>query len=236
MNNHIAKLTKVFEDPEKSKAFAVNFVQGFTTPAFGAISKTEMDSLVFALLIEAGAINPESQVFEIARDLKVTPAKARNLLFQWQLRGDDQHRLQEELESALRHVRFTKDGGKIEFGVESPLLREELRSAVKRQGVYPDASFSPELVRVPVEQFADALDSLVDEGSKKAIVDALAEDGTLKAKTFGAIARRLLTDLVKAQVGDAAGEAVQGLVSGNFQLVKKFLDWTAKGDDPAKDG
>ncbi len=150
MNNNIVKLIKVFEDPKKSKKFAVNFVQGFTTPAFGAISKTEVDNLVFALLIEAGAIDPESQVFEIARDLKVTPAKARNLLFQWQLREDGEGWLQHELVPALRSAKFVKDGDKLEFGIESPRLREELRSALKRKVVYADTSFSPELIRVSV--------------------------------------------------------------------------------------
>jgi len=167
-----------------------------------------VDSLVFALQIEAGAINPKSQVFEIARDLKVTPAKARNLLFQWQLREDGEGWLQRELVPALRSAKFVKDGDKLEFGIESPRLREELRSALKREGVYADTSFSPELIRVSVEHFAKALDSLVDEKSKEAIDKELMKDGGLKDKTLRGVLRRVLPDLVKKIGGEAAGEIV----------------------------
>ena len=129
---NIDELIRPFKDKEIASHFAQNFIQTFASPAFGAISKTEVDNLVFRLLVEAGAINPKSQVYEIARDLNVTPAKARNLLFQWQLRAmNDDTTLKDDLISALQSVRFTKDGDYMSFGVESPLLREELLCTVK---------------------------------------------------------------------------------------------------------
>ena len=129
---------------------------------------------MFRLLIDAGALSPKSQVYEIARDLNVTPAKARNLLFQWQLRemgkGDV---LKNDLIEALMSVRFSKDGDLLSFGVESPLLREELRSRLKHLRIYADASFSSEIIRISVEHFVEFIDDFLDDTEKNKMHQAL---------------------------------------------------------------
>ena len=151
---NLEKLTKPLEKADLAKLFSRKFVEGFTKPAFGAISKTEVGNIVFSLLIEIGVLDPKSQAYEIARDLNVTPAKARNLLFQWQPRGlGDGAALKDDLIAALRTVRFAKEGNLLVFGIESPLLREEIRARLKCMGVYADTSFSSELVRPSVKHF-----------------------------------------------------------------------------------
>ena len=161
---NLERLTKPLEKTYQAKLFSRKFLEVFAKPAFGAISKTEVDNLVFALLIEVGALDPKSQVYEIARDLNVTPAKARNLLFQWQLRSmGDGNALKDDLIATLRSVRFANEGNLLVFGIESPLLREELRSRLKRMGVYADASFSSEIVRLSVKHFVEFLDASLDK-------------------------------------------------------------------------
>ena len=83
----LEELTKPLEKGDRATRFSIGSVEGFAKPAFGAVSKSEVDNLAFALLVEAGSLDPKSHAHEIARDLNVTPAKARNLLFQWQLRS-----------------------------------------------------------------------------------------------------------------------------------------------------
>ena len=224
----LEELTKPLENGDRAIQFSIGFVNGFAKPAFGAISKSEVDNLVFSLLIEAGALDPKSQAFEIARDLNVTPAKARNLLFQWQLRNlDGGSALKDDLAAALGTVRFAKDGNHLAFGIESPLLREELRSRLKHMGVYADTSFSAEIVRLPATHFVEFLDSFLDVKAKKAMHQALIDDGQIKDKSFKAAAFRLMKGVTRRVAGEAGdelaeifGAAVRGLVSGDADSVK----------------
>jgi hypothetical protein len=64
---------------------------------------------------------------------------------------------------ALKKTRFSNDGKLLTFGVESPLLKEEITARLKRKGVFPDASFSKELVKLPVDAFVEFLDEIVDD-------------------------------------------------------------------------
>ena len=228
----VEKLAAQLEQAEKAKRFSRKFVEVYCEPAFGAISKAEVDNLVFALLIDVGALDPKSQVYEIARDLNVTPAKARNLLFQWQLRSmGDGNALKDDLIAALKSVRFANEGELLIFGIESPLLREELRSRLKRMGVYPDTSFSSEMVRLSVKHFAEFLDVFLDKEAKKAMLEALIKDGQIKDKSFKAIAFRVLKGIANKAVGaagdelaDLFGEAVRGLIEGDVEGVKGAVD------------
>ena len=224
MNNN--KLLIPLDDDKKAE-FAEGFIEAFTTPAFGAISKTEIDNLVFRLLVAAGALKEKSQIYEIARDLNVTPAKARNLLFQWQLRSmDNQDNLDKALKAALTSVRFTSNSGLLMFGVESPLVREELRSRLKSKGIFPDSSFSSDIIKVSVEHFVEFLDTLVDDATKKTIREALLKDKQIKDDSFKSLVIEAVKDVGKKAVGqgttELAGKLVEAIFDGdvdNFMSV-----------------
>ena len=188
-----ASLIAPFEDGKKAKKFCEKFIEAYTIPAFGAISKTEIDNVVFGLLIKSESINPNLQVYEIARKLNITPTKTRNLLFQWQLRNsNDEKILEEGLAEALKSVRFGKDGSFLVFGMESPILREEFRSRLKNLGVFADASFSSEIVRLKVEHFVEFLDGFLKPETRKKMREALVKDGQVKDPSFKASAIRII--------------------------------------------
>jgi hypothetical protein len=158
----------VLSKPANAAKFAAAFMPAYMSPAFGARSKTEIDLLVFASLIEAGAVDPEAPAYDIARALNITPARVRNLVLNWQLRSmPAQADLRGAIVEALKKTRFSNDGKLLSFGVESPLLREDITARMKRKGVFPDASFSKELVKLPAEAFVEFLDEIVDEETKK---------------------------------------------------------------------
>lgn len=198
----------VLADPAKSKLFAEKFLSGYMKPAFGARSKTEIDLLVFEALVVAGAIDPEGPIYDLARTFNVPLAKARNLVMNWQLRtAGDEAALKTKLISALSAVRFAKDGTLLTFGVESPLVREDIVARLKRRGVFADASFSRELVRLPVEAFVDFLDDLIDADTKAAVKARLVKDKQLPDKSFKALATGILSKLGE-KVAGKAGEAL----------------------------
>ena len=214
-----ASLKKSFQDGDEAKSFCIELIKAYTTPAFGAISKTEIDNVVFGLMIKSGLIDLKLQVYEIARKLNITPTKTRNLLFQWQLRNsNDSEKLKEGLREALQSVRFGKDGSFLVFGIESPILREELRSRLKKQGIFADASFSSEIVRLKVEQFVEFLDDFLNEETTKKMREALVKDGQVKDPSFKASAIRIMKHFAEKAIGPDGGEMVnfvEQLFQGN---------------------
>ena len=223
--------------------FASMFVDGYLSPAFGARSKAEIDLLVFASLIEAGAIDPSAPTYEVARALNITPTRVRSLVLNWQLRaaalrGD----LRPTIIDLLKKTRFTKDGTLLSFGVESPLLREDIAARLKRRGIFPDASFSKELVRLPVEAFVEFLDDVLDDETKRQVQATLVKDKQLPDRSFKALATGVLAKLGEKIAGEAgkefAGELVgkaakpaaekaigfiMGLVSGDAKAAAKNI-------------
>lgn len=197
-----------------AEKFAVTFVEAYLSPAFGARSKTEIDLLVFACLIDAGAIDPGTPVYDLARALNITPARARRLLLNWQLRSTGTHAdLRQSIINALKKTRFSKDGTLLTFGVENPLLREEIAARLKRKGVFPDVSFSKELVKLPVEAFVEFLDEIVDDETKTGICVTLVRDKQLPDTSFKALATGVLAKLGEKIAGEA-GRKVAGAVIG----------------------
>jgi hypothetical protein len=136
---------------ETGAKFAVAFSEGYFAVAFGATPKSEVDQLVFDALVKVELINPDGPVYTIARVLKVTPAKARSLLFQHQLRNDEGD-LDQRVLTTLAQAKFSVDDKRLSFGVESPLIRSVIEARLKAIGVFSDISLSGEILRVPVNQ------------------------------------------------------------------------------------
>lgn len=225
---------QIFADPEKAQTFARDFLKLYTYPAFGAISKSEVDNLVFRLLTEVGAVNPNGPIYKIAKDLNITPQRARNLLFQWQMRmTKDDDVLREQLAECLSSVRFAKDGDLLSFGIESPLLREEMRARLKEMGVYADSSFASEIVRLPVERFVEFLDDFLPAQHKENMREALVRDKQIADVSFKGIATAVLKKVATRAIGkigdelvdgalEEAGELISGLIKGDGEKVARI--------------
>jgi hypothetical protein len=200
--------------PGNAIKFCEQFVSGYMSPAFGARSKSEIDLLVFTSLIEAKTIDPETPIYDIARALNITPTKIRSLIFNWQLRTTAKDSdLRPALVAALRKTRFNSDGSLLTFGVESPLLKEEITARLKTNGVFSDASFAKEIVRLPVNAFVEFLDNIVDDDTKKSVKETLVKDKQLPDKSFKALATGVLSKLGE-KVAGKAGEAMAGELVG----------------------
>lgn len=209
MNKIIAKLN----DPQVATTFATGFVEQYARPAFGSRSKSEIDLLVFSCLVQAGVIDPSDSLYDIARTLSVAPSKVRTLVLNWQLRSTSTTKdLREDLIAALQKTRFAKDGTLMSFGVESPLLREDVRARLRKRGVFADASFSAELVRLPVESFVEFLDDLLDAETKAGLQRILVKDKQLPDRSFKALATGVLLKLGE-KVAGKAGEELAGAIA-----------------------
>ena len=220
-NNIAATLAK----PENALRFAESFAAAYVTPAFGARSKSEIDLLVFTALVTAGAIHPQGPIYDLARTLNITPARARNLVLNWQLRcetfrGD----LTEPLIETLKRSRFSRDGTLLTFGVESPLLQEEVIARLKHKGFFADRSFSKELVRMPVAFFVEFLEELLPDDTKDAVLQRLVDDKQLPDRSFRALATGVLTKLGEKVAGEVGKEFAASALGSAAEAAKPAAD------------
>lgn len=156
-----------------ARTFASGFAEGYFAQAFGALPKTEIDLLVFRLLMETGVLQPDQPIYEIARSLNVTPAKARNLLFQHQLRTMSEADIEASVVIAVTTARFSVDGTTIGFGVESPLVRSAIQARSKSKGVFADVSLSGEILHVPMAQIGDFLGAFLPDARRELLIARL---------------------------------------------------------------
>jgi len=216
-----------FSSRERAASFADSFISHYLTPAFGARSKTEVDNLVFALLVEAGAVDPAARPFEIAQKLNITIAKAKALVVTWQMRRVTTHeQLEERLLQQFTKLRFQKDGTYVALGIGDTLVREYFVSELQNLEIYPDRSFAGEIVRVPLDGFLE----YIARSAKKNAVDAVRTQ-LIKAKiTPDTSAKGIIKEVVvkaaqkigEKAVGKAAetavdklGDFISGLFSGD---------------------
>ena len=141
------------------KDLITEFFEFYTTPAFGARSKSEIDLKVFELLGKCGWI--EDEYYNVSRKLKITPTRAKNLILNAKLRAESQLNTEEMYNHFLEKIKElgyktdSKNNSIIIFSLPDMLLREYLKFKLRTVGKIWDSSFNSELVRVSVDDFLD---------------------------------------------------------------------------------
>ncbi len=124
------------------------------------------------------------------------------------------------------------------FGIENPLLREEVEARLKQNGVFADASFSREIVRLPVDAFVEFLEELVDEKTKRELGKRLVQEHQLPDRSFRALVAGVLCKLGE-KIAGKAGEALAGelfetagseVLGGATHRLGTFLSSLFRGD------
>jgi hypothetical protein len=213
-----AKTIRDVRDKLSQKGTAEKFSHGFAQvyfgQAMGSLPKSEIDLLVFTLLIDLKVIAADGPIFAIARALNITPAKARSLLFQYQLRHVDDTVGDQMVAATLAKANFSVDEKRLSFGIESPLVRAIIDSKLKERGVFADISLSGEILRVPLVEFDQFIELLM--GKKKAgeLEKALKKDGYLKGSTLNAFLKKYGAAAAKGAAGAAGKEGFSAILDG----------------------
>jgi len=195
-------------------AFSEGFAKVYFAQAMGSLPKSEIDLLVFTLLIELKVIAADASLFVIARALNITPAKARSLLFQYQLRHVDASLGDQMVATTLATANFSVDDKRLSFGIESPLVRAIIDSKLKERGVFADLSLSGEILRVPLAQFDQFIDLLMGEDKAAQLEKALKKDGHLKDSTLNAFLKKYGAAVASGAVGAAGKEGFAKILEG----------------------
>lgn len=177
------------------KDLLTEFFEFYTTPAFGARSKSEIDLKVFELLGKCGWIDDD--YYNVSRKLKITPTRAKNLILNAKLRVESQLNTEEMYNHFLEEIEKLgyktdpKNNSIIIFSLPDMLLREYLKFKLRTVGKIWDSSFNSELVRVSVDDFLDIVSDadlkrkIKRQDVRNKIKDAIV--GHLKAYPIGVL-------------------------------------------------
>lgn len=190
---------------EVKKAFEA-LVSNYLTPAFGSISKRDFDILLFMKFQELGIIEKNPEVYELVSDLRVTRAKARNLLYEAKLRASTEQDLDDELKELLQRPLFFKENERIGIEIENPYLIDHVRYKLKKQNHITDSSFSPELVKLTKEGYICLFENYLSEVEKAEISQALVRIGITEDTSFSGIMKAILKKIGTKVADDAGGE------------------------------
>lgn len=227
MSEGLDALKRRLAEPNRSKIFFDNFIDGYFGQAFGALPKSELDLLVFGGLIRSGALTAETPLYEIARALNVTPAKAKNLLFQHQLRTVTEAELDNRIVIELTTARFGAEGRNLTFGIESPIVRSAIQARAKRKRVYTDISLSGEILSVEMLHLGAFLSAFLTEEQAKRLTDRLKASGITDAGDIKKVFNRLGAEFGKA----AVKEGGKRLVAEHSEAVFGWLGDVVQGGE-----
>ncbi|WP_269218868.1 hypothetical protein [Brevundimonas vesicularis] len=201
-----------------------------TSPAFGAVSKRELELAVFEMFRELGVIERKASLFSLMTELRVTRAKASQLLFDIEVRsrGSDTDALDEEIRLALAETKFLKDGDLFVLEIENPLVQAHLRNRLRELGHVSDTSFNSAIVRMSLDAATDLTVELIPadrrEAVKNALVAAGAPDGSVKGVLKGA-----LKTLGKKFAGEAGDQLAEGAVDKAEAFVLPLFAMAGRG-------
>lgn len=214
---------KVFKD----------LLNAYINPAYGSMSKRDFDILLFMKLQELELIEEDPDLYDIVSSLKVTRAKARNLLYEAKMRNSSEEKLNEELKSLLSKPIFFKDSDKIAIEISNPLLVDHLRWKLKKLGYITDSSFSAELIKMSERAYMAIFEDMVPDESKDKIQAALIACGAQNNTELKDILLSVFRGLAKLAAGKVGedlvdiGAAYLGpILSGKIDVIStKYKDF-----------
>jgi len=210
---------------ERLRTEIAGFLSDFMSPAFGSLPKREIELRVFDLMRALGVLKSEATIYSLMTDLKVTRAKASQLIFDLEIRqhGSDRERLNELVKEVLVNTRFAKDGDYFVMEIENPLTLAHMRQRIREIGHFSDTSFNSALVRAPLDTVTDLILEIIPNDQhlavKEALVNAGAPDTGVKAVIRGA-----LKTLGRKVIGEAADQVAEGIVDNSADFLRPIVD------------
>lgn len=236
MQNILKKLDE--RSGEEVKKVFAELLQDYLTPAYGSMSKRDFDILLFMKLQQLGLFEKNPDLYELVSELRVTRAKARNLLYESKLRQTSKEELDDELKEMLKRPVFLKDNDKIGIEIGNPYLIDHLRAKLKQLNHITDGSFSPELVRLTTDAFVTLFESYLPQDSQKEIKKAFVavgakEDTSLKGVLKGVVKKlgTKVADKAGGAVADSVVDYLGPIITGSAETIKRVFSGFFKDEE-----
>ena len=109
------KVENITEPVVQQQKLLIKFLNNYSTPSFGTLSKRDVDISVFMLMQDLGLMAMHPQIYDVVSFLHVTSSKARNLIYEASLRRSTQETLNTELLELLRYPIFFVTSNEVSF-------------------------------------------------------------------------------------------------------------------------
>lgn len=199
-------------------------LERFLDPAFGALPKSEIELLLLGALEEVGAVSAEPGVYELVTKLRVTRTKARNLIYERELRRLTPTELDSRVRNLLKRPIIQKSGDQFVLEVENPLVSDHLRSKVQALGHVSDGSFSPSIVKLPLDAVVALIELYIPEDQRAPVKAALVAAGAPDASFKG-----VLKAVLKKVAGKVASDTGEALLENASEYISPIVDATVAG-------
>lgn len=196
---------------------------------------------MFEVMRTLGLLPENASVYDLMTDLRITRAKASQLLFDTAIRKFDENPalLDAKVIDALCNARFHHDADKyFVIEVEDPMVNANLKEKVRKAGHISDSSFNSALIRLPLDAVADLVADLVPENRRDEARIALVEAGAPEAPSFKNVVKSSLKTLGRKVVGevadglvDEAGKFLTPILHDSAEIAAKWLPVFDTGDD-----
>ena len=165
-------------ESDKQKDLLISFLDAYSSPSFGSMSKRDTDVALFSMMQELGIIKMNPQIYEVVSLLHVTSSKARNLIYEASLRRNNEKTLNRALLDHLQAPRFLATSDKmIALEIDDPLLIDHLKFKLRILNHITDGSFNPGLVKMSYEAYASLFgDTLPQEVKDRLLNDIDTEE------------------------------------------------------------
>lgn len=217
MAKNIDELIERLDEQTCKKALKRLLIR-YLTPSFGSLLKRDIDLLILDVLEEIGYIDRNPTIYSLVQRLRITNTRARNLLYNHELRRLSEKELDEKIKEALVRPVVQKQGELFVLEIENPLVIDHLRSKLRTLGHATDGSFSPYLVKISIEALSSLIDSYLSHDERDCIIEKLKKLNVLKDDSIS------LRALIKAVVLDMCEKYVGGNTSKYIdEILKKLL-------------
>ena len=219
----IAKALKVASRTDLEAICQIMLAPHFQ-PVFGSAKTIEHEVAAFQALQRAALLDSDSvDEFTLVKQLRITRAKARNLLYAVALRQPDAER---DFPSALRQlllkprIHLDPSGRIVSLEVVDPFLMDQVRELLRRQGFLSDGSFSGSIAKMSPQAFAALLQEAIPPEQRSKIQRLLRKQG-LQGKDWTSLMVGLIGRIGEQMAGAAGGELGQALAEKVFTWVKE---------------
>src|SRR5690606_8662028 len=120
------------------------------------------------------ALPDNADEYTLVTTLRITKAKARNLLYQDALRTlTSPQQTDDALRALVMQPTASKDGDLILLEVPQPFLMDALRYRIRQLGFLSDGSFAGSIARLPQRALSALIEDLVPPNERKSVTARL---------------------------------------------------------------
>lgn len=222
---------KLFSDKDKVAAFD-KIAERYFMQNFAMMSKSEFETLLFSIYIEAILDKEGDEKYELYSDgrisklLGVTQSKVVNLKRNKQLRYPREYNWQLAFNRHAEKYRY--ENNKIKILIPDPNLYDEINNYIENNGLYIEMSYNKKLMTLNSDDF---INLLIFTNNVQSVEDGIAKlENKIKKQTKTEIKldRENPVKSIKQWINELPGEVAKSTVSeifnvGLLNIVTNFL-------------